>query len=145
MLTVEPVDVTSLGAKDAMGPEGIAAADFLKTKIADVRSTISGMSLSKTIPIGTADAGSYFNSDIVEACDYCMANVHPWYGNLRDLRVSISNDAFDIHRFASVTIDQSAGWTADFFQMNDVDLAKNTTKNPTFYIAETGWPTVRIG
>lgn len=70
--------MTAAGATDATGPVGVAAAEFLKTKITDVRSMLSGMSLSKTIPVGTSDAGSYFNTDIVEACDYCMANVHPW-------------------------------------------------------------------
>jgi hypothetical protein len=39
---------------------------------------LDGMSLSKTIPVGTADAGGSFNTAIIEACDYCMANVHPW-------------------------------------------------------------------
>lgn len=72
------LDLTAAGLTDPTSPVGIAAAEFLKAKIADVRSMISGMSLSKTIPIGTSDAGGSFNTDIIEACDYCMANVHPW-------------------------------------------------------------------
>ena len=51
-----------------------------------------------------------------------MANVHPW--------------------FADVTVQESAGWTYEFFQQNDVQLANNLTNKPTMYIAETGWPTV---
>jgi exo-beta-1,3-glucanase (GH17 family) len=45
-------------------------------------------------------------------------------------------------RFAGVTIDDAAQWTASYFNTTDVALAKNTTNNPPFYIAETGWPTV---
>ena len=51
-----------------------------------------------------------------------MANVHPW--------------------FAGVSVQDSATWTYEFFQQNDVDLAKNLTNKPTMYVAETGWPTV---
>ena len=51
-----------------------------------------------------------------------MANVHPW--------------------FADVTVQESAAWTYEFFQQNDVALASNLTNNPKMYIAETGWPTV---
>lgn len=114
-------NLTAAQLTDPTSPVGIAAADFLKTKIADVRSMLSGMSLSKTIPVGTSDAGGSFNTDIIEACDYCMANVHPW--------------------FASVTIDQAASWTASYFNETDVALAATTSNNPVFYIAETGWPT----
>jgi len=113
--------LTLVGSQNPNDTTGIAAADFLKVKISDVRSTLSNMSLSKTIPVGYADAGSYFNTDILEAVDYAMANVHPW--------------------FADVTIDQSASWTASYFQSTDIALAASTTKNPPFYIAETGWPT----
>jgi hypothetical protein len=31
---------------------------------------LSGLSLSKTIPVGTADAGSYFNNMVLQAVDY---------------------------------------------------------------------------
>lgn len=51
-----------------------------------------------------------------------MANVHPW--------------------FANVTAQEAAGWTAEFFQDTDVAQAQLTTKKPSMYIAETGWPTV---
>lgn len=46
-------------------------------------------------------------------------------------------------RFASVTIDQAAEWTASYFNVTDVGLAQSTSKKPPMYIAETGWPTVR--
>ena len=51
-----------------------------------------------------------------------MANVHPW--------------------FANVSADDSAAWTATFFQQNDVELAGPLANNATMYITETGWPTV---
>ncbi|KAF8312514.1 glycoside hydrolase family 17 protein [Clavulina sp. PMI_390] len=114
-------NLTAAGLSDPNSSVGIATADFLKTKISDVRSVIGNLSLSKTIPIGYADAGAYFNTDIIEATDYCMANVHPW--------------------FAGTSIDDAASWTATYFQETDVALAATTTNNPPFYIAETGWPT----
>ena len=51
-----------------------------------------------------------------------MANVHPW--------------------FANVSVDAAAAWTAEFFQDTDITQAQATTKKPTMYIAETGWPSV---
>lgn len=92
--------MTAASATDPTGPVGVAAATFLSAKVADVRSMIAGMSLPKTLTIGTADAGSYFNTAILANVDYAMANIHPWFG--------------------SVPIDQAAGWTADFFQTQDV-------------------------
>lgn len=77
-----------------------------------------------TIPIGNADAGSYFNDKVLAAVDYGMANVHPW--------------------FANVSVEESAGWTWEFFQENDVQLAQSLGNAPQMYIAETGWPTVRF-
>lgn len=77
-----------------------------------------------TIPIGNADAGSYFNDKVLAAVDYGMANVHPW--------------------FANVSVEESAGWTWEFFQENDVELAQSLANTPQMYIAETGWPTVRF-
>ena len=49
-----------------------------------------------------------------------MSNVHPW--------------------FANVSIDQAAGWTYDFFQEQNVQVAQSLPNKPTMYIAETGWP-----
>lgn len=31
---------------------------------------LTGMNLNKTLPVGTADAGSYFNNEILAAVDY---------------------------------------------------------------------------
>ena len=31
---------------------------------------IEGLNLGKTIPVGTADAGSFFNNDVLQKVDY---------------------------------------------------------------------------
>ena len=73
---------TKAGSTNPNDTAGIEAAQTLKTKVDDIRSMLSGMSLSKKIPVGTADAGSYFNTVILEDVDYAMANIHPWYVNI---------------------------------------------------------------
>lgn len=35
---------------------------------------LKGLSLSKTIPVGTSDAGSYFNTQVLEAVDYGVSS-----------------------------------------------------------------------
>ncbi|KDQ19326.1 glycoside hydrolase family 17 protein [Botryobasidium botryosum FD-172 SS1] len=108
-------------AGSATGAAGVTAAAYLKTRIDDFRATLKALNLPKTIPVGTADAGSYFNTQLLSAVDYGMANIHPW--------------------FASVPADKGAQWTWQFLQDNDVNLAAQTTNKPKMYIAETGWPT----
>lgn len=90
--------------------------------IQDTRNMITSLNLGKTIPVGNADAGSYFNNEVLAAVDYGMANVHPW--------------------FANQSIQDAAGWTWEFFEGTDVQLASTLSNNPHMYIAETGWPTV---
>lgn len=105
--------------------------------ISDTRSMLSSMGMSNIL-VGNADAGSYFNNEVLSAVDYgvgiplyiClmsayvmqMANVHPW--------------------FANQSINDAAGWTADFFASTDVALAQSLSNKPKMFIAETGWPTV---
>jgi len=88
--------------------------------IKDTRQMLQGMGLS-SLRVGNSDAGSYFNNEVLAAVDFGMANVHPW--------------------FADVTVQESAVWTYEFFQDNDVVLANSLANKPTMYIAETGWPT----
>ncbi|KAJ1305130.1 hypothetical protein OPQ81_000167 [Rhizoctonia solani] len=113
--------VTAAGESDATGTAGLNAAANLTAKIQDTRSMLSGLSLSKNLPVGTSDAGAYFNTAILQAIDYGLANVHPW--------------------FAHTTINDAAGWTYDFFQQTNVAAANAVSNKPTMYIAETGWPT----
>ncbi|KAG6900789.1 hypothetical protein C0993_000108 [Termitomyces sp. T159_Od127] len=96
-------------------PVGDTGADILIANIKDTRDMLSSMGVS--LAVGTADAGSYFNTKVLES----MANVHPW--------------------FANVSAENAAAWTASFFQTTDVDAANVLTNNPKMYIAETGWPT----
>ncbi|KAF8754281.1 glycosyl hydrolase 17 family [Rhizoctonia solani] len=113
--------VTAAKETTATGTAGLAAAAKLVEKIKDTRQMLAGMSLSKNLPVGTSDAGSYFNTPLLEAIDYGLANVHPW--------------------FAHTTINDAAGWTWDFFQQNNIAQANAVANKPTMYIAETGWPT----
>lgn len=113
--------VTQEGQTDPNGSAGQAAAAVLIPWIQDMQSTLASMNLGKTIPVGNADAGSYFNTQVLEAVQYGMSNVHPW--------------------FANQSIDDAAGWTADFFLTTNEDFAATLSNNPKMYIAETGWPT----
>jgi exo-beta-1,3-glucanase (GH17 family) len=110
--------------KGGIDPNSVAAdpgATILVSAIDDTRSMLAGMNLKKNIPIGNSDAGSYFNTKVLQKIDYGLSNVHPW--------------------FASVSIDEAAGWTAQFFDETNVQVANKLPNKPQMYIAETGWPT----
>ncbi|KAJ6532031.1 glycoside hydrolase family 17 protein [Mycena capillaripes] len=107
-------------ATDPNGSVGNTGAGILIGDIDDTRSMMGDLSLSN-ITIGTSDAGSYFNNLVLEAVDYGMANVHPW--------------------FADSKVEDAAGWTADFFSETDLKAAAAVENAPQMYIAETGWPT----
>lgn len=101
----------------------MAGGQLLIADIQDTVSALSALNLDKHIPVGTADAGAFFNTEVLQAVEYGMSNVHPW--------------------FANVSIDQAAGWTAEFFQETNAQPAALLSNHPTMYIAETGWPSVR--
>ncbi|KAF9260088.1 glycoside hydrolase [Marasmius fiardii PR-910] len=109
---------TDQGPNSAVGNQGAA---ILVGDIQDTKQVISGMSLSKDIPIGNADAGSFFNTQVLQNVAYGMANVHPW--------------------FANVTVETAANWTFSFFQDTNVQPASQLPNKPQMSIAETGWPT----
>ncbi|RMD43438.1 hypothetical protein DV735_g1685, partial [Chaetothyriales sp. CBS 134920] len=71
------------------------------------------------LPIATSDLGDNWNAQLVQAVDYVMSNIHPF--------------------FAGVTADVAAAWTWTFWQEHDVVL---TQSNPEIkqIISETGWP-----
>jgi len=106
-------------ATDPNGAVGNEGAEMLMGFINDTKTMLSNMSVS--LPVGNSDAGAYFNTLVLEDVDYGMANVHPW--------------------FANVSIDQAAGWTWSFFEINNVDFAATLSNSPSMSIAETGWPT----
>jgi len=107
------------GGSDANGAVGNQGADLLIVNITDTRNLLKSLGMS--IPVGNSDAGSYFNTKVLQAVDYGMANVHPW--------------------FANVTSSAGAQWTWDFFQTTDVDVANALSNKPDMSIAEVGWPT----
>lgn len=103
---------------NAIGNRG--AAELVK-HIDDTRSQLAALNLDKNIPIGNSDAGSYFNTQVLSKVDYAMSNVHAW--------------------FANTTAEAGPKWTFDFFEEQNVAPARALANNPTFYIAEAGWPT----
>ncbi|KAI0749740.1 glycoside hydrolase [Daedaleopsis nitida] len=109
------------GSDDPNSAVGDAGAELLLVNITDTRQAVEALNLSKKIPIGTADAGSYFNTKILQNVDFGMSNIHAW--------------------FANQSIADAAGWVSGFFQDTNVAAAAALSNNPTMYIAETGWPT----
>ncbi|KAA1095164.1 hypothetical protein PGT21_036257 [Puccinia graminis f. sp. tritici] len=105
----------------ATDPKGVAARTTLLNYIQKTNQTLKAMKLDKPIPLGTADAGSAVTKELCAGADYVMANVHPWFGH--------------------VPVEQSAGWTWQFFQDFDVNVCAQAPNKPVMYIAETGWPT----
>ncbi|KAG6842031.1 hypothetical protein C0991_003557 [Blastosporella zonata] len=82
---------------------------------------LASLSLSKNIPVGTSDAGSFFNTEVLSSVDYGLSNVHAW--------------------FANQTAKNAAAWVTNFFEDTNVKPAALLPNNPKMYIAETGWPT----
>jgi len=108
------------GATDPNSAVGNTGAALLISNITDTRNVLSSNGFG-SVPVGTSDAGAYFNTEVMNAIDYGMANVHPW--------------------FANVSITEAAGWTWEFFTETNIAQSKATTKQPVMSIAETGWPT----
>lgn len=100
---------------------GNTAGAMLVANIKDTKSMVQALNLDKDIPIGNSDAGSYFNDLVLEAVEYGLSNVHPW--------------------FANTTVEDAAAWTATFFEETNVIPASQLSNSPKMYIAETGWPT----
>jgi exo-beta-1,3-glucanase (GH17 family) len=101
-------------------PATLATAQtYLISKIADVRSVLASKGYSKTIPVGSADAGSQITAPLSAAADYIMANSHPF--------------------FSGVTVDAAADWTASYLVTEEPRFA--TAAGKELYSAEIGWPT----
>lgn len=159
--------MTAASATDPAGTVGVSAAEFLVAKIQDVRSMISGLSLSKTIPVGNGDAGAYTNVQLLSAVDYFMSNIHPWCvgrmeGNIvgwwltfpwrigsvallliKPLAGVSRRHEVGCHQWLCANLNFTpAAW--QFFQDNNVAMAAQTTNKPELIIAEIGWPSVRV-
>ncbi|KAF5380680.1 hypothetical protein D9757_007077 [Collybiopsis confluens] len=107
------------GGDDPNGAVGNQGASVLVPFIEDTKSMLQSLGVS--LKVGNADAGSFFNKEVLGQVDYGMANVHPW--------------------FANASIDDAAAWTWSFFETTDVALANELSNKPEMSIAETGWPT----
>ena len=60
--------VESQGTDDVTGTVGTTGAEMLITNITDTRSMLSDISVD--LPVGTADAGAYFNEKLLSSVDY---------------------------------------------------------------------------
>ncbi|BGP01034.1 Glycoside hydrolase family 17 protein [Rhodotorula toruloides] len=109
---------------NAAADQKTTAINYLVQQMSSFRTALAALNLPKTLPVGTADAGSAFTTTLAAGADFIMANVHPWFGGL--------------------AIDQAAGWTWEFFEENDVAISNQVSNKPTPYIAETGWPTASM-
>jgi len=111
-----------LDDNDATDPNGAVGNTGAAILIADIQNTMSNFTtMGVTLPVGTSDAGAYFNNEVMAVADYGMANVHPW--------------------FANVSAQGAAAWTWTFFEQTDIALSLSLPNKPQMSIAETGWPT----
>jgi len=66
--------LTENGAQDPNSAVGNTGADLLIADIQDTIQTLSSMNLPKHIPVGNSDAGSYFNTKVLEAIEYGVSH-----------------------------------------------------------------------
>ncbi|PVG00457.1 glycoside hydrolase [Serendipita vermifera] len=95
------------------------AQTYLISKINEVRTMVEAKNYGKTIPVGSADAGSQITPELAAAADYIMANTHPF--------------------FSGINIEGAADWTAQY--LIDEEPRYATAAGKTLYSAEIGWPT----
>jgi len=98
------------------GPDIATAEQTLINYIKSVKSNFTEKNIN--LPVATSDLGDNWNSELVDAVDIVMSNIHPFFGG--------------------VPADQAASWTWTFWQQHDVDLTKGTNKKQI--ISEVGWP-----
>lgn len=98
------------------GPDKKTAETNVISYIKDVGKELKKRSLN--LSLATSDLGDNWNSQLVDAVDVVMSNVHPF--------------------FAGVNVTNAASWTWDFWQNHDVSLTKGTDKKQI--ISEVGWP-----
>jgi hypothetical protein len=66
-------------ANGGVGPNSDVAntgAAVLIADIADMRSTLAGLNLPKTVQVGNSEAGSYFNTLVLQQSDYGVRALH---------------------------------------------------------------------
>lgn len=76
---VDHISGITVGNEFLLNTNGAASSyTSIRQKVAEFKSELAKLSLSKTIPVGTADAGSMITAALSSSADYVMANVHPW-------------------------------------------------------------------
>ncbi|CAO1625166.1 unnamed protein product [Sympodiomycopsis kandeliae] len=85
------------------------------------RTALAGNAGSSGVLVGTAETSSTWSESLAELVDFVFANNQAWY--------------------SGIAIEDAAGWTANYFQENVVDLVEDASTAPKAYISETGWPT----
>ena len=73
------------GATDPNGAVGNQGAALLIADINDTKSNLTTLNLSKNLPVGTADAGSYFNTLVLEDVSYGVSYFRTAY-NISELK-----------------------------------------------------------
>ena len=63
------------GGTDPNSPVGNTGAEILVGNINDTRNMLNSLSLSKSLPVGTSDAGAYFNNEVLQAVDYGVCHM----------------------------------------------------------------------
>jgi len=58
------------GATDPNSAVGNTGAAILIADIQDMNNTLNAMNLPKHLPVGTSDAGAYFNTKVLQAIEY---------------------------------------------------------------------------
>ena len=62
--------LTANGATDPNSAIGNQGGQLLIANISDTISTLNSLNLPKHIPVGTSDAGAFFNTQVLEAVEY---------------------------------------------------------------------------
>ncbi|QSZ35564.1 hypothetical protein DSL72_008434 [Monilinia vaccinii-corymbosi] len=102
-----------------VGNEVLYRKDMTSAELVSIIQEVKNNMTSRGVdlPIASSDLGDNWTSELANAVDYVMANIHPF--------------------FAGVTADAAASWTWDFWRQHDTTLKSNASQN---IISETGWP-----
>ena len=102
-----------------VGNEVLYRKDMTETQLGNILNGVRQNLTTQKIdlPVATSDLGDDWTAGLAADTDFVMSNIHPF--------------------FAGVTVSEGAGWTWDFWQQHDTDLAKDKSNN---VISETGWP-----
>lgn len=125
----------------------------LLSKVTEIKTWVTSQNYNKTVPVGTADAGSMITTEMANGADFLMENTHvsgKTASNIspqqqRKLTRPPTCSLSPTHLqpwFGGVPIDDAAGWTWDYANNNDPGVAvAAATTTPEVFIAEVGWPT----